>query len=229
MISTVRPVAAVLCVLLIAACASSRTRGPAAGANATTGAPGARTPAVTSPSHSPADVQFMQGMIHHHAQALAMTALVPSRTTSTEIRTMAERIEVSQRDEIALMQQWLRDRGERVPDPDSMAAAHAHHAAGHQMPMAGADTAMMPGMLTPAQMRQLEQARGAEFDRLFLSLMIQHHQGATEMVRRLFATPGAGKDNDVFRIASDINVDQIQEIERMRSMLVRMLNPGGEV
>lgn len=180
----------------------------------------------TRPAYTPADVQFMQGMIHHHAQALAMAALVPERTTRTALRTLAGRIDVSQRDEIAMMQDWLRERGQAVPDPDSMSAMHQHHAAGHDMPMASADTAAMPGMLTAAQLRRLEQARGTEFDRLFLSFMIQHHDGAVEMVKRLFATPGAGQDNDVFRIASDINVDQITEIERMRSLLTQIITGG---
>ena len=215
---------AILLAAAASACATS-IRQPDAGAS-TVGAPAAQaSPAPARPPYTQADVQFMQHMIHHHAQALAMAALVPTRASRSDLRVLAERIDVSQRDEIAMMQQWLRDREEHVPDPDSMAAAHAQHA-GHQMPMAGADTAMMPGMLTPTQMRQLEQARGSEFDRLFLTFMIQHHEGAVEMVKRLFATPGAGQDNDVFRIASDINVDQITEIERMRSLLARMPGSG---
>ena len=214
-----RAIGAILLATLATACATGG-RQPT-GDGSAIGVPAAQS------SYTPVDVQFMQGMIHHHAQALAMTALVPERTTRADIRTLAGRIEVSQRDEIAMMRDWLRDRGERAPDPDSMSAAHQHQAMGHAAPMAGGDTAMMPGMLTPAQMRQLEQARGGDFDRLFLTLMIQHHQGAVAMVQRLFATPGAGQDNDVFRIASDVNVDQITEIERMRSMLVRMLSPGG--
>ena len=219
-------IGAVLLAMAASACATS-TPQPEVGAT-TSAAPAAQSSAVASRApHTEADVRFMQGMIHHHAQALAMAALVPTRTGRSDIRTMSERIEVSQRDEIAMMQQWLRDRGESAPDPDSMSADHRHHAMGHQTAMAGADTALMPGMLTPAQMRQLEQARGPEFDRLFLTFMIQHHEGAVEMVKRLFATPGAGQDNDVFRIASDINVDQIQEIDRMRRMLERMPSPGG--
>ena len=212
-------------VVAVGACATSTPQGD----------PGTGTsPAAVAPTrvddaraaYTPADVQFMQGMIHHHAQALAMAALVPERTTRTALRTLAARIDVSQRDEIAMMQRWLRERGQTVPDPDSMSAMHQHHAAGHDMPMASADTAPMPGMLTAAQLRQLEQARGTEFDRLFLSFMIQHHEGAVEMVKRLFATPGAGQDNDVFRIASDINVDQITEIERMRSLLTQIITGG---
>jgi uncharacterized protein (DUF305 family) len=213
-------------VVAVGACATSTSRpgGPEPG---TAAAPTARPRAADArPAYTPADVQFMQGMIHHHAQALAMAALVPERTTRTTLRTLAARIDVSQRDEIAMMQQWLRERGQMVPDPDSMSAMHQLHAAGHDMPIASADAAPMPGMLTATQLRQLEQARGTEFDRLFLSFMIQHHEGAVEMVKRLFATPGAGQDNDVFRIASDINVDQITEIERMRSLLTQIITGG---
>ena len=215
------------CALLVAASACATTTRQAGQSAGTAGAPAAQTAPAPRPGYTQADVQFMQHMIHHHAQALEMAALVPTRASRSDLRVLAERIDVSQRDEIALMQQWLRDRGERAPDPDSMAGAHAQHA-GHQMPMAGADTAMMPGMLTPEQMRRLEQARGPEFDRLFLTFMIQHHEGAVEMVKNLFATPGAGQDNDVFRIASDVNVDQITEIERMRSLLAKIITGGAQ-
>jgi uncharacterized protein (DUF305 family) len=146
----------------------------------------------------------MQGMIGHHAQALEMTALVPSRTESDGLRKLALRIEVSQADEIRAMQDWLRARGGRLPDP------HAHHAPG---------AALMPGMLTSAEMARLAAARGAEFDRLFLEFMIKHHDGALIMVKDLFATPGAGQEADVFEFASEVDADQRMEIDRMAAML----------
>ena len=165
-----------------------------------------------SPRHTPADVAFITGMIAHHAQALEMTALVPSRSTRDDVRMMAERIDVSQRDEIALMEQWLRARGEPVPSADS---AHAHHGGHH---------ARMPGMLSAQEMASLGQATGQEFDRLFLELMIRHHEGALAMVAELFATPGGGQQSSVYHIASEVDADQRNEIDRMRTMLAGPLN-----
>jgi uncharacterized protein (DUF305 family) len=163
----------------------------------------------------------MQGMIAHHAQAVVMAQWAPTHGARPDVRILASRIDVSQRDEIAFMQRWLRDRRETVPDPLAQ-----HHMAGHDSAMAGMTmTAMpgsetlMPGMLTPAQMTQLSSATGAEFDRLFLTFMIQHHQGAITMVDRLFASRGAGRDEYVFRFATDVVSDQTTEIERMHSML----------
>jgi uncharacterized protein (DUF305 family) len=152
--------------------------------------------------HTEADVRFMSAMIGHHAQALEMAALAPTNGASPEIRRLAERISSGQQDEIATMQRWLRDRGEPVPD-----AHHAMH--GH----------LMPGMLTEAQMKELEQARGPEFDRLFLTYMIQHHQGAVAMVKQLYGAPGAAQDETVFKFADDVGVDQTTEIARMERML----------
>jgi uncharacterized protein (DUF305 family) len=156
-----------------------------------------------------ADAQFMSAMIGHHAQAVEMSRLAPTRASTPAVLRLAERIINAQQDEIAAMQLWLRDRGQPVPEASS--AAH-HHGGDHG--------AMMPGMLTPEQMAQLERARGPEFDRLFLTLMIQHHRGAVSMVRQLFGSYGAAQDESVFKFASDVNVDQTTEIERMRSMLV---------
>lgn len=166
-----------------------------------------------------ADVAFVRGMIGHHAQALVMGGLAPERTETPAIRTLAARIINSQRDEIRLMQTWLERRDLPVPEV---------HVEGTQvMVHGGVDHDMsMPGMLTPAQLRELENARGAAFDRLFLQYMIRHHQGAVTMVRELFATDGALQDEDVFRLASDVQVDQITEIERMELMLSRM--PGSQ-
>jgi uncharacterized protein (DUF305 family) len=163
------------------------------------------TPALAqSPQHHAADAVFMQGMIGHHAQALEMTALVVARTSSSDIRLLAERIDVSQTDEIAWMKQWLRERREPLPDP------HAHHAAGHTA---------MPGMLSPAEMAELAAARNADFDRLFLRFMIQHHEGALVMVAQLKATPGAGQEPATAMFASEVDSDQRMEIARMRAML----------
>jgi uncharacterized protein (DUF305 family) len=153
---------------------------------------------------TPADVTFMQGMIHHHAQALDMAALVPSRTASDDMKKLAKRIEVSQTDEIAMMRHWLESRGQAAPGP------HAHHEPG---------AVLMPGMLTAAEMDRLSAARGADFDRLFLEGMIKHHGGALNMVRDLLATPGAGQEPEMFAFASDVDADQRMEIDRMSVML----------
>ncbi len=164
------------------------------------------------PAYTRADVEFMQGMIRHHAQALVMARWAQTRGARPDIKVLAARIDVAQRDEIALMERWLRERREAVPD------AHARHdLAGHQMPL-------MPGMLTSQQLAQLEKATGPEFDRLFLTFMIQHHEGALTMVSELFSTPGAGQDVYVFRFASDVEADQTAEIDRMRSMLALQPN-----
>jgi uncharacterized protein (DUF305 family) len=176
--------------------------------------------AVAQPGHTPADARFMQQMIGHHAQALEMAALVPDRTGRADLRMLAERITVSQRDEIALMQAWLRARGEAVPAAEGHDAHHAHHA--HP---AGADSAAMPGMAamagmaTPEEMARLAALSGAEFDRLFLELMIRHHEGALVMVAELFATPGAGQGSQVFSVANEVEADQRMEIDRMRRLL----------
>ena len=154
--------------------------------------------------HTAADVRFMQGMIGHHAQALEMCALLPSRTSREEMRLLAKRIEISQADEIRMMQEWLKRRGEEAP------SEHAHHAHG---------AALMPGMLTPDEMQRLADATGEEFDRLFLELMIKHHAGALIMVNELFSQPGAGQEPEIFAFASDVDADQRMEIDRMGAML----------
>ena len=177
--------------------------------------------------YTEADIRFMASMIGHHAQAIRMARLAPTHGASAPILTLAARITNAQRDEIATMQQWLRDRRQPVPEVDAegtvsdMPSAHGTGRAGHAGH--GAEHAAMPGMLTPEQMRELDAARGAEFDRLFLVDMIQHHRGAVAMVRELFGTYGAGQDESVFRLATDINVDQETEIARMERMLVELL------
>ncbi len=165
-----------------------------------------------------ADVRFMTGMISHHAQALAMARLAPTHSASPSVQTLAARIINAQEDEIAAMQQWLRERGQPVPELHIMGMDVMVHGAEHAM--------HMPGMLTPEQLRELDRARGPEFDRLFLTYMIQHHRGAVAMVHDLFGTDGAGQDEAVFRIASDIQVDQLTEIARMERML-EALSTGG--
>jgi uncharacterized protein (DUF305 family) len=151
----------------------------------------------------------MSGMIPHHAQAVLIAGWAPGHGASEALQRLCERIVVAQRDEIALMQTWLRDRGEPVP------ASDAHH---------GHDGMLMPGMLTSAQLEQLDRARGVEFDRLFLTFMIQHHEGAVTMVDAVFASEGSGQDEVVFRLASDIYADQTTEIERMHKMLAALPN-----
>lgn len=157
-----------------------------------------------------ADVAFMAGMIHHHAQAIEMVALMTGRTKTPTLTSLGERIDVSQKDEIAMMQQWLRDHREAVPDP----LTHAHMDMGM-----GDQRVMMPGMLSKAQMANLAKAKDAAFDRLFLTGMIQHHEGALTMVKELFAANGAGNNTAVFRFASDVDADQRAEIARMRALL----------
>jgi uncharacterized protein (DUF305 family) len=173
-------------------------------------------PAAQTLPRNDADVRFIHGMIGHHAQALEMTALVPARSARDDVRLMAERIDVSQRSEIARMQQWLRARGVAVPAAD---AHHAHAGAGgaHAQHGAGGHAAM-PGMATPEEMARLAQASGAAFDQLFLELMIRHHEGALVMVDQLFGSRGGGQDSEIYSIASEVDADQRMEIDRMRAM-----------
>ena len=172
------------------------------------GAPGASSRVATEsaalPKFTEADVRFMQGMIGHHAQAIDMTALLKTRTERQDMKLLALRIEVSQSDEIRMMQLWLKDRGQQVP------GAHDHHA--H-------DAKLMPGMLTPEEMAQLADAKGASFDKLFLQFMIKHHEGALVMVKELLSQPGAAQEPEVFAFAADVEADQQMEIDRMRVML----------
>jgi uncharacterized protein (DUF305 family) len=172
-----------------------------------------------------ADVKFMQGMISHHAQALAMVALIPSHTSRPELQLIGQRIKISQQDEIAFMQRWLEAHHQPVPTVD---ADYIAHMPGTEMPgmqMAGSSM-MMPGMLTPEQMTQLAQAKGVAFDTLFLHGMIRHHEGALIMVKALLSTPGAAQVPDVFTFASDADADQRAEIKRMQSVLDAIATEG---
>ena len=179
------------------------------------GAPGQETKTIgtaqatdlSKVGHTPADVKFMQGMIGHHAQAVEMVALIADRTASEDLKRMGLRIQVSQEDEMNMMRTWLQVRGETVPGP------HSHHEPG----------GFMPGMLTAEEMTQLANAKGKEFDRLFLQGMIKHHAGAITMVDELFKTPGAGQDGEIYAFASDVDSDQRMEIERMGLMLRELL------
>jgi len=161
-----------------------------------------------------ADVDFMQGMIHHHSQAVEMTALMPTRTHNKRLLAFGKKISISQTDEIKFMQQWLQERGLAVP----MDMSHMDHGQGMQHMDMGA-MPMMPGMLTPEQMKALAKATGPTFDRLFLTGMIQHHKGALTMVDDLFDTPAAGQDGQLYDFATDVDNTQTAEIKIMQSML----------
>jgi uncharacterized protein (DUF305 family) len=168
--------------------------------------------------YTAADVRFMSGMIGHHAQALAMAGLAQRNGAGPAILVLTGRILNAQKDEIALMQQWLRERGQPVPQV---------HVAGATLMAPGHEHILhMPGMLTEEQMGELDRARGREFDRLFLTFMIQHHRGAVTMVHELFAIDGAALDDVVFKLASDIQVDQTTEIARMELMLAELGRQG---
>ena len=197
--SSARPIIAALVLLpIVTACAgTARSPEPASPRTA------ARYP------HTDADVRFMSAMIGHHAQALIMAGWAATNGASPAVRRLAERITNGQQDEIATMQRWLRDRG--VPAPEGQHQGHGH---------------LMPGMLTAAQMKQLADATGPEFDRRFLTSMIQHHRGAVAMVKELFGTQGAAQDETVFKFADDVGVDQSTEIARMERMLSEL--PAGE-
>lgn len=175
-------------------------------------------PDATRFPYTEADVHFISGMIGHHSQAIIMARMAPTHGASQSIQTLAGRVINAQQDEIAVMQQWLKDRGQQVPEPSRT---------GVKMTMGGMTHEMsMPGMLTEAQLAELDKARGKEFDELFLRYMIQHHQGAVTMVKELFSTRGAGLDETVFKLASDVNVDQTTEIDRMQKMLFALKVEG---
>jgi uncharacterized protein (DUF305 family) len=223
-------IAALLTALALAACSHSQqtvqtTPQPSSASTASSSAAQqseaaaiaqAKRDSVTRP-YTKADIDFMTGMIAHHAQALIMAAWAPTHGASPSVQTLCARIINAQRDEIHLMQSWLRDRGQEIPE---VTPAGQFMMNGHPMVM------MMAGMLTDAQLKQLDAARGPDFDRLFLTGMIQHHEGAVSMVHTLFETYGAGEDELIFKLASDINIDQTTEIARMERMLFMMSVAG---
>jgi uncharacterized protein (DUF305 family) len=195
------------------------------------GAPGQNSKILSSAPAAPrprtpaeADISFMQGMIHHHSQAVEMTDLMPTRTHNKRLLALGKRISISQTDEMQYMRQWLEERGQPAPGAHS----HMDHSAGMNMKghdmssmktMDMASMPLMPGMLTPQQMKALAKATGPAFDRLFLTGMIQHHTGALIMVEDLFDTVGAGQDNVLYDFATDIDNTQRAEIKIMQGML----------
>jgi len=211
-------------VALLGGCASARGSGAGGSAVITAAGPAveyvpgqagaierARADSLRYP-YTQADIDFMSGMIHHHAQAIVMSNLAPTREASPELLRLTARIINAQTDEINLMQTWLRDREQPVPEPNAAGMPMSHGDGTHSM--------LMPGMLTAEQMAQLEAARGVEFDRLFLALMIQHHRGAVSMVQTLLASHGAAQNEVIYKFAADVQVDQTTEIRRMMQMLL---------
>ena len=208
-----RTAALLLCPILGAACRSTGATPPPNAAPPPLiqpGAPGQPAKVVAPESatdlsrvgHTEADVKFMQGMIGHHLQAIEMVNYIKTNSTNEDLKKLGLRIQVSQEDEIAMMQGWLKARRAEVPGP------HAHHTG-----------PMMPGMLTSEEMARLAAAKGPDFDRQFLSGMIKHHNGALIMVDELFATPGAAQESDIYAFASDVIADQRMEMDRMAVML----------
>ncbi|MBX6365449.1 MAG: DUF305 domain-containing protein [Gemmatimonadetes bacterium] len=198
--------------------------------------PGARDAAAFARSAAPdtgharlvqADIDFLQGMIHHHAQAVLIARWAPSHGASPAVQALCERIAVGQTDEIRLIANMLREHGAAVPEVDTTRAA-AMGSGMHHMDMAGMQHKLMPGMLTPQQLEELDAARGPAFDRLFLKDMIMHHQGALDMVAELFGSPGAAQDPGLFQLASDISADQTVEIDRMSRMLAALDAKGDD-
>jgi uncharacterized protein (DUF305 family) len=209
-----------LAALALAACSGNssedaQTAGETAPNIVQPGAPGEPTRTLTPEElakleptvHTDADVEFVRGMIHHHAQALRMTALVPKRSTWADLELLARRMDISQESEIEQMRRWLEERGERAPE------LHRVHGHAH-----GTGQRLMPGMLTEAELKQLERARGKSFDRLFLRFMIRHHEGAVQMVNDLYGADG-GVEPEVDALARHIDSDQLIEIGRMEQML----------
>ena len=211
--------ALLLVVPIVTACRPMQPRAPesparsVATASPASPASPASTSAPTRPARSQADVDFMTAMIAHHQQAVVMVAMIADRTSSQNIRLLGLRIELSQIDEITLMKNWLRARGEPVP-------GEGEHA-DHEMPSQH-DGHLMPGMLTPAQINALRAARGTEFDRRFLQFMIQHHEGAISMVAALFSSADGGQQAEIYGFASDVDADQQMEIARMRRLLAEL-------
>jgi len=205
-----------VCLALVSALSAACASAPPKTASPSTASPNTaaihQTPAGLGQfPYSDADVDFMSGMIPHHAQAVIMAGWAPTHGARQDVTILCERILVAQRDEIAMMQQWLRDRGLEVPDANSTR---------HKMKMNGMEHDMlMPGMMSDEQMAALDRARGREFDRLFLEGMIRHHQGAVDMVDTLFKSYGAAQDETIYKFASDVYADQSIEIDRMHEML----------
>jgi uncharacterized protein (DUF305 family) len=225
--STRATIATTLAALLAAGTAQKSTAQVTA---SPTGIEQARRDSVRRP-YTAADIDFMSDMIQHHGQAVKMAHWAESHGASKALQIFCGRIAMGQTAEIGLMQQWLAERNQAAPQPDTIARTSSASMAS----MPGMDTGsgssapmkMMPGMLTPAQMAQLDAARGIEFDRLFLTFMMQHHRGALTMVDSLFKTPGAAQDEIVFKFANDVQADQTTEIDRMQQMLDALAPASG--
>lgn len=200
-----------LLILTVSACASAVQQSPTTVAVPQTPAEQAKTD-CGRPKYTQADVQFMTDMIAHHNQAVVMASWAPTHGARESVRLLAARIDVAQRDEMNFMKRWLRERHEMVPGLNAGNNSSV-------MNMPEMSPRLMPGMLTPGQMAQLSAAKGPDFDRLFLTYMIQHHTGALTMVHQLLSSPGAAQDALVFRFAADVDADQSTEINRMRTML----------
>ncbi|BAH37254.1 hypothetical protein GAU_0212 [Gemmatimonas aurantiaca T-27] len=230
----VRPAAIIAAALVLGACASGRQPGVSSDPRFQMGDAGAiaraRADSLRYP-YTKADIDFMSGMIHHHAQAITISRWAPTHGASASVQRLTARIINAQTDEINIMQTWLKDRLQPIPVVDSLGqvtmqgamAGMSHDAhAGHGGATNAHGQMEMPGMLTAAQLAELDGARGADFDRLFLTYMIQHHRGAVTMVKVLFNAPGAGQDETIFKFANDVEVDQGTEIKRMMSMMLDM-------
>ena len=216
MLPTLRLIPAALASALLVATGCASTGQPE---NTTRPAPALPTKVgIAAIQHTAADVNFMRGMIHHHAQAVLMAKWAPTHGAGADLQRLAERIVVAQQDEIALMQTWLREKGEPVPEPSPGPMRMT-------MPDGTAHDMLMPGMLSAAELEQLDAARGVEFDRRFLTFMIRHHEGALDMVEELFGSRGAANDEDTFRLASDVFADQTTEIRVMKEMLAARQSP----
>ena len=208
---SVRPLPLLILLAVGAGCSSARSAAPDGAPKPISQKELRKVVATATPKATRADVSFMQGMIPHHAQAVLIAGWAASHGARPDITRLCERIVVAQRDEIAMMRGWLRDRGEEVP------AADAKHMI---MKMNGVEHPMlMPGMLTDEQLADLDKARGSEFDRLFLNAMIAHHGGAVSMVDDLFGAVNSAQDETVFKFASDVYADQTTEIDFMQKML----------
>jgi uncharacterized protein (DUF305 family) len=199
---------------LVAACS-----GTSSGGSASARPQGAPTPAPAPPGAAtnvlnPADIHFMSGMIPHHAQAVLIAGWAPTHGASPAVQRLCERIVVGQRDEIGLMQAWLKQRALEVPPSNATHMTMTMDGMKHDM--------LMPGMLNDEELKELDASRGADFDRLFLQAMIRHHQGAIMMVDELEAAQGSRQDETVFRFSSDVYADQTTEIDRMQKMLAAL-------
>jgi uncharacterized protein (DUF305 family) len=237
---TGRGVAGVACALLLVGCSSQPAEDTADEAPIVQlGAPGEDNRELTAaevselqvPPVTAADIEFVRMMIPHHEQALEMTALVPSRTERDDLPLLAERLEVSQTDEIAQMQRWLTDHGGArasgsEPGGGDLETSHAGHGGSETSHAGHGEGQLMPGMLTPGEMSQLSEARGAAFDELFLRFMIRHHEGAVLMVEDLLTSGEGGQDPQVFQLAQHIDADQRVEIARMKRLLAELPSEG---